>query len=121
MPPPGGRGFFTHQQSILCLNDGLACQMQVSLFLMRGLQVFPAGLKPIAWVGLLISLFPIFVAPLRVAIRRWLFRRCLSRTASCGLCRAPWGRADYSCTFPLAAGIKKADMIFHLGFFILLR
>ena len=63
MPPPGGRGFFTHQQSILCLNDGLACQMQVSLFLMRGIQVFPAGLKPIAWVGLLISLFLIFVPP----------------------------------------------------------
>ena len=53
---------FTHQQSILRFHDGLAWLMQVTMFLMLGLQVFPARLVPIAWVGLLISLFLIFVA-----------------------------------------------------------
>ena len=53
---------FTHQQSILRFHDGLAWLMQVTMFLMLGLQVFPVRLVPIAWVGLLISLFLIFVA-----------------------------------------------------------
>ena len=53
---------FAHQQSILRFHDGLAWLMQVTMFLMLGLQVFPARLVPIAWVGLLISLFLIFVA-----------------------------------------------------------
>jgi cell volume regulation protein A len=54
----------------LRFDDGLAWQMQVTMFLMRGLQVFPARPMPITWVCLLISLFLIFVAPLRVSTRR---------------------------------------------------
>jgi potassium/hydrogen antiporter len=40
--------------------------MQVTMFLMLGVQVFPAGLVLITWAGLPISLFLIFVAPASV-------------------------------------------------------
>ncbi|HEU0068415.1 MAG TPA: cation:proton antiporter, partial [Nitrospiraceae bacterium] len=53
---------FTHQQSVLRFHDGLAWLMQVTMFLALGLQVFPARLLPIAGVGLLVSLFLIFIA-----------------------------------------------------------
>ena len=78
MPRPGGRGFFTHQQSSLCFDDRLAWLMPVTMFQILRLQVFAARLVPIAWVGLLISLFLIFVASLQVSTRRWLFSRPMS-------------------------------------------
>ena len=95
--------------------------MQVSLFLMRGLQVFPAWLKPIAWVGLLISLFLIFVAPCECPHGAGFFAD-VSREQLLVACAGLRGAVPITlATFPLAAGIKKADKILHLVLFILLR
>ena len=112
---------FTHQQSVLRFHDGLAWLMQVTMFLALGLQVFPARLVPIAWVGILISLFLIFVArPASVhaalAFSPMSFRE-QTLVAWAGLRGAV---PIILATFPLVAGIEKADMIFHLVFFIAL-
>jgi cell volume regulation protein A len=112
---------FAHQQSILRFHDGLAWLMQVTMFLMLGLQVFPARLVPIAWVGLLISIFLIFVArPASVhtalAFSPMPFRE-QTLVAWAGLRGAV---PIILATFPLLAGIKQADTIFHMVFFIAL-
>ena len=112
---------FTHHQSVLRFHDGLAWLMQVTMFLMLGLQVFPARLVPIAWAGLLISLFLIFVArPASVhtalAFSPMPFRE-QTLVAWAGLRGAV---PIILATFPLVAGIKQADTIFHLVFFIAL-
>jgi cell volume regulation protein A len=112
---------FIHQQSVLRFHDGLAWLMQVTMFLMLGLQVFPARLVPIAWAGLLISLFLIFVArPAGVhtalAFSPMPFRE-QTLVAWAGLRGAV---PIILATFPLVAGIKQADTIFHLVFFIAL-
>jgi cell volume regulation protein A len=110
---------FTHQQSILRFHDGLAWLMQVTMFLMLGLQVFPARLVPIAWAGLLISLFLIFVArPVSVhtalAFSPMSYRE-QTLVAWAGLRGAV---PIILATFPLLAGVKQADTIFHMVFFI---
>jgi len=112
---------FTHQHSVLRFHDGLAWLMQVTMFLMLGLQVFPTRLVPIAWVGLLISLFLIFVArPASVhtalAFSGTPFREQMV-VAWAGLRGAV---PIILATFPLLAGITQADTIFHLVFFIVL-
>ena len=112
---------FTHQQSVLRFHDGLAWLMQVTMFLALGLQVFPARLVPIAGVGLLISLFLIFIArPASVhaalAFSPMSFRE-QTLVAWAGLRGAV---PIILATFPIVAGIEKADMIFHLVFFIAL-
>jgi potassium/hydrogen antiporter len=112
---------FTHQQSVLRFHDGLAWLMQVTMFLTLGLQVFPGRLVPIAWAGLLISLFLIFVArPVSVhaalAFSPMSFRE-QTLVAWAGLRGAV---PIILATFPLVAGIDKADMIFHMVFFIAL-
>jgi len=112
---------FAHQQSILRFHDGLAWLMQVTMFLMLGLQVFPARLVPIAWVGLLISIFLIFIArPASVhtalAFSPMPFRE-QTLVAWAGLRGAV---PIILATFPLLAGIKQADTIFHMVFFIAL-
>jgi cell volume regulation protein A len=116
-----GRKPFTHQQSVLRFHDGLAWLMQVTMFLALGLQVFPARLVPIAGVGLLISLFLIFVArPASVhaalAFSPMSFRE-QTLVAWAGLRGAV---PIILATFPLVAGIKQADTIFHMVFFIAL-
>ena len=112
---------FTHQQSVLRFHDGLAWLMQVTMFLALGLQVFPARLVPIAGVGIVISLFLIFIArPASVhaalAFSPMSFRE-QTLVAWAGLRGAV---PIILATFPIVAGIEKADMIFHLVFFIAL-
>ena len=112
---------FTHQQSVLRFHDGLAWLMQVTMFLALGLQVFPARLLPIAGVGLLVSLFLIFVARpasvhVALAFAPMSFRE-QTLVAWAGLRGAV---PIILATFPLVAGIDKADTIFHLVFFIAL-
>ena len=112
---------FTHQQSVLRFHDGLAWLMQVTMFLALGLQVFPARLVPIAGAGILISLFLIFIArPASVhaalAFSPMSFRE-QTLVAWAGLRGAV---PIILATFPLVAGLEKADMIFHLVFFIAL-
>ena len=112
---------FTHHQSVLRFHDGLAWLMQVTMFLMLGLQVFPARLVPVAWVGLLVSLFLIVVArPAGVhtalAFSPMPYREQIL-VAWAGLRGAV---PIILATFPLLAGVKQADTIFHLVFFITL-
>ena len=112
---------FTHHQSVLRFHDGLAWLMQVTMFLMLGLQVFPARLVPVAWVGLMVSLFLIIVArPAGVhtalAFSSMPFREQIL-VAWAGLRGAV---PIILATFPLLAGVKQADTIFHLVFFITL-
>ncbi|HJS66473.1 MAG TPA: potassium/proton antiporter [Nitrospiraceae bacterium] len=112
---------FTHQQSVLRFHDGLAWLMQVTMFLMLGLQVFPARLLPIAGAGLLISLFLIFIArPASVhaalALSPMSFRE-QTLVAWAGLRGAV---PIILATFPLVDGLEKADTIFHMVFFIAL-
>ncbi len=112
---------FTHQQSVLRFHDGLAWLMQVTMFLALGLQVFPARLLPVAGVGILISLFLIFIArPASVhaalAFSPMSFRE-QTLVAWAGLRGAV---PIILATFPLVAGLEKADTIFHMVFFIAL-
>jgi cell volume regulation protein A len=112
---------FTHQQSVLRFHDGLAWLMQVTMFLTLGLQVFPARLVPIAGVGLLVSLFLIFIArPVCVhaalAFSPMSFRE-QTLVAWAGLRGAV---PIILATFPIVAGLQQADMIFHMVFFIAL-
>ncbi|MGH7216809.1 MAG: potassium/proton antiporter [Nitrospiraceae bacterium] len=112
---------FTHQQSVLRFHDGLAWLMQVTMFLALGLQVFPARLVPIAGVGLLISLFLIFVARpacvhVALAFSPMSFRE-QTLVAWAGLRGAV---PIILATFPLVAGLEQADTIFHMVFFIAL-
>ena len=112
---------FTHQQSILRFHDGLAWLMQVTMFLMLGLQVFPARLVPIAWVGLLISIFLIFVARPASVHTALAFSPMPYREQTLVAWAGLRGAVPIIlATFPLLAGIKQADTIFHMVFFIAL-
>ena len=112
---------FVHQENVLRFHDGLAWLMQVTMFLMLGLQVFPARLVPVAWVGLLVSIFLIIIARPAAIHTALAFSPMPYReqilVAWAGLRGAV---PIILATFPLLAGVKQADTIFHLVFFITL-
>ena len=53
---------FLHRRSIMRFHDGLAWLMQIGMFLILGLLVFPSELIPVIGIGLLLSAFLILVA-----------------------------------------------------------
>ena len=99
--------------------DGLAWLMQIVLFLTLGLLVFPSEIVPYMGIGLLISLFLIFVArPLAVMISLLPFRMKLRRRFYISWVGLRGAVPIVFATYPLLAGIDKANAIFNIVFFV---
>lgn len=108
-----------HKKTILKMFDGLAWLMQIVLFLTLGLLVFPLEIIPVMGVGLLISLFLILVArPVSVFISLLPFKMKLRRRFYISWVGLRGAVPIVFATYPLLAGIEKADMIFNIVFFI---
>ena len=108
-----------HKRTIMKMFDGLAWLMQIILFITLGLLVNPGSLIAVAGTGLLVSAFLIFVSrPLAVFLCLLPFRmknRVRWFISWVGLRGAV---PIVLATFPLMAGVEKADMIFNIVFFI---
>ncbi len=108
-----------HKRTIIKMFDGLAWLMQIILFVVLGLLVFPSHIVPVIGIGLLVSAFLIFVARpvstflilafFRVRTRTKLFISWVGLRGAVPIVFA---------TYPLMAGLEKAEMIFNIVFFI---
>lgn len=108
-----------HKKTILKMFDGLAWLMQIVLFLTLGLLVFPSQVFPFIGIGLLISLFLIFVArPISVFLSLMFFKMKLKRRLYISWVGLRGAVPIVFATYPLLAGIDKANMIFNIVFFI---
>ncbi len=108
-----------HKKTIVKFFDGMAWLMQIVLFLTLGLLVFPSRMVPVVGIGLLISAFMIFIArPISVFVSLAFFKmnnRSKLFVSWVGLRGAV---PIVFATYPLIAGLEKADLIFHIVFFI---
>ncbi len=108
-----------HKKSIMKIFDGLAWLMQIVLFLTLGLLVFPSDIIPVFGIGMIISLFLIFVArPISVFISLIPFKMKLRRRFYISWVGLRGAVPIVFATYPLLAGIDKANMIFNIVFFI---
>ncbi len=108
-----------HKKTIAKIFDGLAWIMQITIFIVLGLLVFPSQMVPVIGVGLIISAFLMFVArplsvfisllPLKVPFNRQLFISWVGLKGAVPIVFA---------TYPLVAGLDKANTIFNIVFFI---
>jgi potassium/hydrogen antiporter len=115
-----GNSSLLHRGSLLRFHDGIAWLMQIVMFLTLGLLVFPSRLGPIGQ-GLAVSLFLMFAARpvsvfLSLAASKTTWREKLL-VSWVGLRGAV---PIVLATFPLVAGVSKADDIFNIVFFIVL-
>jgi cell volume regulation protein A len=114
-----GNQEFIHKKTILRMFDGLAWLMQIVLFLTLGLLVYPSHVMDIAGIGLLISLFLIVVArPVSVFLSLALFKMKRRRRWYISWVGLRGAVPIVFATYPLLAGIEKAEMIFNIVFFI---
>jgi cell volume regulation protein A len=116
-----GNRNFIHKKSLMRFHDGLAWLMQISMFLVLGLLVFPSRVVHVTGAGLLVSVFLMFAArPAGVfasMIASGMNFREQVMVSWVGLRGAV---PIILATFPLLAGVQQADMMFNVVFFIVL-
>ena len=116
-----GNKYIIHKKTILRMYDGLAWLMQIVLFLTLGLLVLPSQIVPVIGIGLVISLFLMFVArPVSVFLSLMFFKMRMRRRVYISWVGLRGAVPIVFATYPLLAGIEKADMIFNIVFFIAL-
>lgn len=114
-----GNRNMVRRRSLIKFYDGQAWLMQIIMFLTLGLLVFPSRIVPLIGMGLLISAFLIFVArPIGVFASLAFFRSNFRSKLFISWVGLRGSVPIVFATYPLLAGIEKADLIFNLVFFI---
>jgi cell volume regulation protein A len=114
-----GNSNMVHKRSLIKFYDGQAWLMQIILFLTLGLLVFPSKILPLIGMGLLISAFLIFVArPIAVFVSLSFFKANTRSKLFISWVGLRGSVPIVFATYPLLAGIPKAELIFNLVFFI---
>ena len=108
-----------HKNTIIRMFDGLAWLMQIILFLTLGLLVFPTQVVPVIGIGLAIAAVLIFVArPIAVLISLSFFKMKMKRRLYVSWVGLRGAVPIVFATYPLIAGIEKANLIFNIVFFV---
>jgi cell volume regulation protein A len=116
-----GNSGFIHKKSLTHFHDGLAWLMQIVMFLILGLQVFPSQLPSVAGIGLLIAAFLILIArPLSVFAGLLPFKFRVREKAMIAWVGLRGAAPIVLATFPLLAGLPESGLLFHLVFFVVL-
>lgn len=102
-------------------HDSLAWLMQIAMFLILGLLVFPSHLPAVASSGLLITGVAVFLArPVSVLIALLPVKMSLQEKLLVGWVGLRGAAPIVLATFPLLAGLSKASFLFDLVFFVVL-
>ena len=115
-----GNSNFIHKKSLIRFYDGQAWLMQIVMFLVLGLLVYPTQMVPVIPAGIMITLFLIFVArPIAVFVSlaraqdlNWRKKLFISWVGLRGAVPIVFA------TYPMMAGVHYANTIFNLVFFI---
>jgi len=108
-----------HKKKYIKSFDSFAWLMQIILFVTLGLLVFPKQLVPIIGLGLFISIILILVArPLSVFISLIPFKTKIRDKIFISWVGLRGAVPIVFATYPLIAGVEKANMIFNIVFFI---
>jgi len=113
---------FLHKKSLIRFYDGVTWLMQVAMFIVLGLLVFPKQLIPIAGIGMLISLVLMFIArPLGVFLSLTFFKNIgYPQKVFISWVGLRGAVPIVFATYPMLGHIDKSDIIFHIVFFIVL-
>lgn len=112
---------FIHKKSLLRFHDGLAWLMQLVMFLVLGLLVYPSRLVPVAAPALMITLVLMLVArPAGVFIALATTRLPVRAKLLISWVGLRGAVPIVLATFPLLAGVPNSEVYFNVVFFIVL-
>lgn len=114
-----GNSTFVHQRSLMNFFDGIGWLMQICMFLVLGLLVFPSAISVILVEGLMIALVLILLGrPVSIFLATaftGMHNRSRLMVSWVGLRGAV---PIILATFPLVAGYARAELFFSIVFFI---
>lgn len=112
---------FIFKKSLTLFHDGIAWVMQIAMFLTLGLLVFPSQITHVIGTGFLLSGFLIIIArPISVYLSLCFSKISFKEKTFISWVGLRGAVPIVLATFPLTAGIEKADMIFNIVFFVVL-
>jgi potassium/hydrogen antiporter len=110
---------FLHKKNLVRFHEGVAWLMQIVMFLALGLLVYPTKLVPVTGAGLATAAVLMFVArPVGVFASLLFAKMSLREKVLVSWVGLRGAAPIVLATFPLLAGIEKADTIFNLVFFV---
>lgn len=116
-----GNSNFIHKKSLIRFHDGLAWLMQICMFLTLGLLVFPSRLVSVLGSSLLITAFLMIVGrPISVFLSLLFSPLRLREKTLVSWVGLRGAVPIILATFPLLAGIREAETIFNIVFFIVI-
>ncbi|AQQ52095.1 potassium/proton antiporter [Planococcus lenghuensis] len=113
----------THSHSIISFHEGLAWLMQIVMFVILGLLVFPSELAnwELIWKGLILSIVLLFIArPAAVFIATLFSDYDLNERLFISWAGLRGAVPIVLATFPMLAGIENGFVFFNIVFFIVL-
>ncbi|MDI9819752.1 MULTISPECIES: potassium/proton antiporter [unclassified Legionella] len=112
---------FTNKENLIQFHDGLTWLMQIIMFITLGLLVFPSKLLGYISLDILLAFFLILIArPISVFITLFYSKLQYKELLMISWVGLRGAVPIILATFPLVAGIPKADIIFNHVFFIVL-
>lgn len=116
-----GNSDLTYRHSIFRFNEGFAWMMQILMFILLGLLVFPNELLNIVWQGLVLSALLMFVArPIGVFISTAFMRFSLREKIFISWAGLRGAVPIVLATYPLISNLERGQLLFDVVFFIVL-
>lgn len=118
-----GNRDLTFRHSIVRFNEGFAWMMQILMFVILGLLVFPSQLMDwgLIWRGLVLSFILIVIArPIAVFISTHFFPFSIKEKIFISWAGLRGAVPIVLATFPMIAGIENSQLIFNIVFFVVL-
>jgi cell volume regulation protein A len=116
-----GNSDLTFRHSIIRFNEGFAWMMQILMFILLGLLVFPNQLLDIIWEGLLLSVILMIVArPIGVFISMIASKFSTKEKLFISWAGLRGAVPIVLATYPMLAGLENSQMIFNVVFFVVL-
>jgi potassium/hydrogen antiporter len=112
---------FLHKRSLLRFHDAIAWLMQISMFVVMGLLVFPSHVMPVTGQAVLAAAVLMFLArPVAVLLTLVPFRVPLNEITFVSWVGLRGATPIILATFPVVAGVAGAETIFNGVFFVVL-
>ena len=116
-----GNREFVHRRTLTRFHDGLGWLMQIVVFLVLGLLVFPSHLWPVAGVSILLTCMLVFVArPVSVFVSLAFAKVDIRQKTLLSWIGLRGAVPIVLATFPKLAGVPHADFFFDVVFFVVL-
>ncbi|MDD5504642.1 MAG: potassium/proton antiporter [Candidatus Omnitrophica bacterium] len=110
---------FPNKKMMMKFHDGLAWLMQIVMFVMLGLLVYPSHIVPLIGSGLLLTLLLMVIArPVSVFLCLWPFKMSLREKIMVSWVGLRGSVPIILATMPFVSGIGRADTIFNVVFFV---